>query len=154
MGILAEFDLSRLHVSLAAGIEGIVLAVVLFVVANVAMLVLIVRLPADYFSGPQRPGPLAQRHPALRWAGAIARNLAGVLLVILGVVMSLPGIPGPGIVVLLIGVSLVNFPGKRRLEQKLVSYPRVHSPLDKLRARFGRPPFILESPTQAKDSDN
>jgi len=39
---------------------------------------------------------LKDKHPAIRWAGVIGKNLAGVILIALGVVLSLPGIPGPG----------------------------------------------------------
>ena len=47
----------------------------------------------------------------IRWTGLILKNLLGVLLVILGGIMTLPGVPGPGILTILLGVMLLNFPG-------------------------------------------
>jgi hypothetical protein len=44
---------------------------------------------------------------------------------------------------ILIGVMLLNFPGKRRLERWLVSRPRVLPVINRLRARFGKPPLLL-----------
>lgn len=52
--------------------------------------------------------------------------------------------PGPGVLTILIGVMLLNFPGKRRLERKLVERPRVLEAINRLRARFGKAPLILE----------
>ena len=44
----------------------------------------------------------------------------------------------------LLGLSLLDFPGKRRLERKLVSRPSVMRFLNDLRASFGKPPFVVE----------
>jgi len=64
-------------------------------------------------------------------------------LILLGLFLSLPGVPGQGILTILIGVMLLNFPGKRRLERWLVSRPRVLPVINGLRARFGKPPLLL-----------
>jgi hypothetical protein len=104
--------------------------------------VVLVRLPADYFRG-ERRGPLSAGHPILRWGGQILRNLLGLLLILLGLLLSLPGVPGQGLLTMLIGLMLVDFPGKRRLERALVSRSGVRGAIDRLRARFGRPPLVL-----------
>ena len=84
------------------------------------------------------------RHLALRMLGIFAKNLLGLVLVGLGVVMSLPGVPGQGVLTILLGVMLLDFPGKRRLELMLVSRPRVFRAINRLRARFDKPPLILD----------
>ncbi len=53
------------------------------------------------------------------------RTSLGLFLVLLGGVLSVPGIPGQGILTALIGLVLLDFPGKRRLEQKILSRPRL-----------------------------
>jgi hypothetical protein len=58
--------------------------------------------------------------------------------------MSLPGVPGQGVLTILLGVMLLDFPGKRRLEYKLISQPRVFNNINRLRARFDKPPLELE----------
>lgn len=103
----------------------------------------IVRLPADYF----RDGyasPMAERHPVVRWTGVVVKNAAGALLVVLGLLLSLPGIPGQGLLTILIGVMLLDFPGKRRIERRLISRPRVLAGINALRARFGKAPLRLD----------
>jgi hypothetical protein len=63
----------------------------------------------------------------------------------LGLLLSLPGIPGQGLLTVLIGLMLVDFPGKLRLERWLIGLPRVLQTVNRLRQRYGRPPLILEA---------
>jgi len=113
-------------------------------VINLALVsFVLVKLPADHFSKSHKPKFLANRHPALRVAAVIGKNIAGVLLVALGVVLSLPGVPGQGLLTILLGIMLLDFPGKSRLEQKLLSRPSIVNAINRLRARFGKPPLEL-----------
>jgi hypothetical protein len=43
-----------------------------------------------------------------------------------------------------IGFVLLEFPGKRRMERRLLARPRVRSAVDRLRTRFGREPLRLD----------
>jgi len=63
---------------------------------------------------------------------------------LLGILMSLPGVPGQGLLTILLGIMLLDFPGKRGLEYKLVSKPRVRDAINKLRHKFDKPDLILE----------
>jgi hypothetical protein len=80
----------------------------------------------------------------LRWGGLVLKNLLGAFLVLFGVVMSLPGVPGQGVLTILLGVMLLDFPGKRQLELKLVSRPKVLRTVNGIRRRFDRPPLVLD----------
>ncbi|MGZ5481430.1 MAG: hypothetical protein ACXWID_05550 [Pyrinomonadaceae bacterium] len=122
---------------------GVLIVVVTFVVATGLVSFVVVKLPATYFHPDHDREVLKDKHPTIRWAGIIGKNLAGVILIVLGVVMSLPGVPGPGLLTILFGVMLVDFPGKRRLEQKFVSQPRVLKAINDLRKRFGGQPMKL-----------
>lgn len=144
--------LERLHDLLAwlrsqnAGeiaLYSIALFVVMFTGSLAFTAWIIVQLPATYFLD-NHPHALAERHPAVRWLGLIAKNVAGVALILLGVLLSLPGVPGQGALTILIGLMMVDFPGKRRLERKLVARPAVRRGIDRLRARFGKPPLVLD----------
>ena len=122
---------------------GALIVVVTFVVATGIVSFVVVKLPATYFHPDHDREILKGKNPAIRWAAIIGKNLAGVLLVVLGVVLSLPGIPGPGLVTILFGVMLVDFPGRRWLEHKLVSQPRIQKGINDLRKRFGKKPIKL-----------
>ena len=122
---------------------GVLIVAVTFVVATGVVSFVVVKLPATYFHPDHDREILKDKHPAIRWAAIIGKNLAGVLLIVLGVVMSLPGIPGPGLVTILFGVMLVDFPGRRNLEHKIVSRPSVQKTINNLSKRFGRKPIKL-----------
>ena len=79
----------------------------------------------------------------LRIGFLVLKNLLGLIMLPLGIIMSLPLVPGPGLVFMLLGLSLLNFPGKRKAERALIRRPSVTRVLTKMRARFGKPPFDL-----------
>ena len=115
-----------------------------FAISLAIVSLIMVKIPADYFQK-DRPRELwSDRHPALRFLVVFAKNLLGVVLVVLGIVMSIPGVPGQGILTILLGIMLLDFPGKRNLEHKLVSRPQVHNAINKLRHKFGKPALVLD----------
>jgi hypothetical protein len=107
-------------------------------------LVVVLTLPADYFvRGPAVPDVSGARK-VLHLAFVLAKNLAGVLVFLAGFIMALPLVPGPGVLFMLVGLGLVDFPGKRALEQRLLREPHVLSSVNKMRGRFGKPPLRTE----------
>jgi ABC-type phosphate transport system permease subunit len=103
--------------------------------------VILVKLPADHFSKNRKTKFWSGHHPALHAAKVIGKNIVGVLLVALGVVLSVPGVPGQGLLTILLGIMLLDFPGRDRLEQKLLSRPSIVNAINRLRGRFGKPPL-------------
>ena len=74
--------------------------------------IILVKLPADHFSKDKNKKFAASSHPMLRVLLIIGKNILGVLLVALGVVLSLPGVPGQGLLTILLGIMLLDFPGR------------------------------------------
>jgi hypothetical protein len=112
--------------------------------ANLGIVSLIlVKLPADHFSKNRKTKFWSGPRPWLHAAKVIGKNIAGILLVALGVVLSLPGVPGQGLLTVLLGIMLLDFPGRDRLEQKLLSKPSILNSINKLRDRFGKKPLEL-----------
>jgi hypothetical protein len=102
-----------------------------------------VRIPHDYFAHPERPpGRWAQSHPALRLAARVAKNVIGGLLVLVG--LALLVLPGQGLLTILLGFLMLDFPGKYAFEKRLIARPRVRAALDWLRRRASREPLELE----------
>ena len=102
----------------------------------------ITRMSPDYFVRDNAAlGSWCHRHPALRLATHVVKNLLGVVLLLMGIAMLV--LPGQGILTMLIGVSLLDFPGKRTLEKKIVCHPSVHRAIDKIRQRAGCLPLVL-----------
>jgi hypothetical protein len=100
----------------------------------------VTRLPSDYFSRPERVVWRASSdEPIIALIVTALKNLLGLLLIILGLIMLVT--PGQGILTLLIGLLLMNFPGKYHLERWLVLRPGVLRGLNWLRHRQGHAPF-------------
>lgn len=114
------------------------------VLAIVAALVgvpwVVTRLPHDYFSRDHRETwRESYDEPLFAVVLGFVKNLFGAVLLLLGVVMLFT--PGQGLLTLLAGLLLMNFPGKYRLERWLVMRPGVLRALNWLRERGGHLPF-------------
>ena len=99
---------------------------------------ILVKLPADHFSKSRKTKFWAGPRPWIHAAKVIGKNIGGLLLVALGIVLSLPGVPGQGLLTVLLGIMLLDCPGRHRLEQKLLSKPSIVNSINKLRGRFGK----------------
>jgi hypothetical protein len=124
----------------------VLLSVAIFLLTFTASLAiitaLVIHLPTNYFVD-RRPF-LGKWPPLARAAARVLKNLVGVLLVVLGIALSIPGVPGQGILTVLIGLALVDIPGKRRLMRLIARRPLVQRSINGLRARFGREPMVFE----------
>lgn len=116
------------------------LSVMAIVATAVAIPWVVSRLPDDYFSRDARAvWRRSAPEPLLAVVGGLLKNLLGAVLVLLGIIMLFT--PGQGLLTILIGLMLLNFPGKYRLERWLVLRPGVLRALNWLRRRHGRRPF-------------
>jgi hypothetical protein len=126
-------------------IGALAITLITFVLSIVICVVVVIRIPHDYFVCDDRGDGCRRRHPLVHWPLVIGKNLLGLFLVLLGIVMSLPGVPGQGILTILLGVMLVDFPGKRRFERWLLRRRGVLRTINRMRARYGRPPLLLDA---------
>jgi hypothetical protein len=122
---------------------GVLIFVGSFLVNLGIVTVILVKLPADHFSKNRKTKFWSGPRPALHAAKVIGKNILGIFLVALGVVLSLPGVPGQGLLTILLGIMLLDFPGRESLEQKLLSKPSIVNTINRLRGRFGKPPLVL-----------
>jgi len=114
-------------------------------VANIALVsFILVKIPADYFKKTHKTQFWVGPNPALHAAKMIGKNILGIFLVVLGIILSIPGVPGQGLLTILLGVVLVDFPGKRRLERKLLSRQEIVKTIDRLRKKFNKPPLEID----------
>jgi len=109
-----------------------------------SIVIVLVKIPANYFSTHYKQDFLPDSSWIVRWGAVIAKNLFGVFLILLGIVLSLPGVPGQGILTILLGIIMLDIPGKRPLEAKIIQRPAVLSAANKLRLRWDKPPLILD----------
>jgi hypothetical protein len=117
-----------------------ILSVVTFFGSLIALPMLIARMPADYFVR-DRQGHAAHRrqHPVLRVIGLVCKNLVGLAFVLAGIAMLV--LPGQGVLTIVIGLSLMNFPGKHALERYIVQQPTILQAINWTRNKAGQPPL-------------
>jgi len=115
----------------------------MFLGTLVAVPVLLVKMPEDYFttSRHEKLEDWRGEHPLLRWSARILKNVLGTLLVILGLLLLV--LPGQGLLTILLGITLLDLPGKRRLEVALLRQRGVARAVNWLRRKYNRPPLEM-----------
>jgi hypothetical protein len=117
-------------------------SVATFVGSLIAVPWLIGRMPVDYFMTHwQKVDARHRRHPALAMAIWLARNGFGLCLIVGGIAMLV--LPGQGLLTILIGICLMDFPGKRRLIGRLSGIPQIQRALNWIRRRQGKMEFVF-----------
>lgn len=97
----------------------------------------VAQLPEDYLL---RPESESLQHPVLNLVITTLRTFIGGTLILLGLLMLF--FPGPGIVTLLVGLSVAQFPGKQHLLRFLASRESVFNSLNWMRRRHGKGPML------------
>lgn len=110
----------------------------LFLVSLLVFPLIIILLPHDYFIRPETS--FVTLNP-LRMLLRVLKNALGYLLIVAGILMLF--LPGQGLLSLLLGVSLINFPGKRRLELRLLRFRGVRRSVAWIRQKANRRPVIF-----------
>ncbi len=106
--------------------------------------VVMVKIPENYFSANYVHNFMHDKPWLVRWSAVIIKNALGFFLILLGIVLSLPGIPGQGILTILLGLILVDVPGKRPLEARIIKRPAILSAVNNLRARYKKSPLLMD----------
>lgn len=120
-------------------------SLVMMAATLLAVPLMIVRLPARYLNEDQ--SRLTTIAAPWRWPYRIAKNLAGAVLMLAGLAMLV--LPGQGLLTLVIGLSLMDFPGKRSLLRRFIGQRRVLAAINRLRAGAHKAP--LEAPVDTAD---
>lgn len=113
------------------------ISVVMFVSSLLLLPWLVKKIPQDYF---KRPADQANWRCLLK-PSAIVRNLLAVPVLLAGLAMLV--LPGQGLLTLLIGVAIMEFPGKYALERRIVKQKGVLLALNWLRRKTGTPPLEI-----------
>ena len=109
-----------------------------------AIAVVLIKVPHNYFSSHYQRDLLPNSSWAVRWGAVVLKNVIGVFLVLVGLVLSLPVVPGPGLLTILIGLIMIDIPGKRPFEARILKRPTILGPANRLRARYKKEPLMLD----------
>lgn len=112
------------------------------VLSIVGCAALITFLPSDYFTQTKQGQHI--KNPILRVLVSLLKNLLGGILIIVGALLAVPGVPGQGLLTILTGLIISDFPGKKRLARRIIRMRAVFTAANKIRENFKRPPLVLE----------
>ena len=123
---------------------GVGLFVLSFGLSIAAIAVVMVKIPENYFSSHYERDFMPDSPFLVRWGAVILKNLLGVILILVGLALSLPGVPGQGLLTILLGLIMLDIPGKRPLEARIIQRPAILSTINNLRAKYNKPPLVLD----------
>ncbi len=128
------------------------LSAILFALAVITLPLVIIAIPADYFTRERDPGAggllaITKKrlgrygHPLLVILVLMVKNLVGLGFFLAGFIMLF--IPGQGLLTMFAGLLLVNFPGKRRLELSIVRKKAIRAAIGWIRAKAHKEPLSI-----------
>lgn len=110
----------------------------LFLVSLLVFPLIIIFLPHDYFVRPQ--SPITSLNP-FRMLLRVLKNAFGCFLILAGVLMLF--LPGQGLLSILLGISFIDFRGKRKLELRILRFPKIRLSVAWIRRKAKRVPILL-----------
>ena len=133
-------NLLDLHTNSLVGIG--VLSLLTFFGTLLLLPILVARIPADYFVRDRTEQPEQTNKSIVRFlVSRVLRNALGLLFIVAGIVMLFT--PGQGLLSILVGVTLTDFPGKVRLGRRLVQQPAVFKAISWIRKKSNVAPLQM-----------
>ena len=113
-------------------------SILIFMISILGISWFIAQIPEDYFlSSHRKPSKWQEQKPILRLILIFGKNIIGFTLIIGGLLMLV--LPGQGLLTIVTGLILINYPGKYKLEKKLVAMPSVFKALNWIRVKANKP---------------
>ncbi|AGF78785.1 Putative transmembrane protein (PGPGW) [Desulfocapsa sulfexigens DSM 10523] len=100
-------------------------------------------LDKDFFIHLHEHKKKEDEHPVIFILLRTLRYFLGFILFLSGILMLF--LPGQGILTIILGISLLDFPGKRALTDRLLSYRPVQKGLNWIRKKENKPEFSFVS---------
>ena len=99
---------------------------------------ILLKLPTNYFVEHSRL-KLVRPKDAKGWALRIGKNVVGAAILAAGITMLFT--PGQGVLAIMLGLMLIDFPGKHALVRRLLRSGKVLAAANRWRAKFDKPPL-------------
>jgi hypothetical protein len=123
-----------------------IISIIFFIISIATLPWLASQIPQDYFM-PEARMQRKQQNIVTRLIVMIFRNIAGIILLLMGMVMLIG--PGQGLITIIVAIMLLDFPGKFRLERWLISRPGILKAINWLRNKKGRVPLQVPETTES-----
>ncbi len=123
-----------------------------FIISLLAVPYIISRLPEDYFLREHPHDQFKDRHPVLRWTFLIVKNVLGAVLLLGGFAMLV--LPGQGVLTMVVGLMLLNFPRKREVECWILHRASVEKLVNWIRRKGGHQPLKFPAANAEENSSD
>jgi hypothetical protein len=125
--------------SILIGLGGLSVLILVFSIAGMGWF--IAQIPEDYFTYDKRRGKHWNKYSSkARIAIIIFKNIFGGIMLVGGLFLLV--LPGQGLLTMVIGLFLIDYPGKFQLEQKIISIPSIFRSLNWFRAKARKPNLL------------
>ena len=113
----------------------------MFVISLASMPFIVAQIPTDYFThhGRQRMSQ-SNQHPITQLLLAGLKNMLGAILLVAGFIMLFT--PGQGLLSILFGLMIMNYPGKYQLECWIIHKPVIFHAVNNMRKKQSREPLL------------
>ena len=119
-------------------------SVFIFILSIAGISWFVAQIPDDYFLSTKRQRTKwGQEKPILRLLFLLVKNIVGIFLIFAGLLMIV--LPGQGFLTIVTGLLLINYPGKFKLEQKIVAMPSIFKALNWIRKKANKNPLQRNS---------
>ena len=125
--------------SILMSLGGLSILILLFSIVGMGWF--IAQIPENYFIHDKRQARHWNEYSSqARIAIMISKNIFGGIMLIGGLFLLI--LPGQGLLTMIIGLLLIDYPGKFRLEQKIISIPSVFRGLNWFRTKAKKPNLL------------
>ena len=125
--------------SILIGLGGLSVLILVFSIAGMGWF--IAQIPEDYFIHDKRQARHWNKYSSqARIAIIIFKNIFGGIMLVGGLFLLV--LPGQGLLTMIIGLLLIDYPGKFQLEQKIISIPSIFRSLNWFRAKARKPNLL------------
>jgi ABC-type transport system involved in multi-copper enzyme maturation permease subunit len=115
-----------------------IISLITFIASIVLIPLVIKRMPVDYFTNVAYH--TIDVSSVYKLTMFLIKNMIGLVLIIAGIIMLIT--PGQGIISIIIGLFLMQFKYKYKLEQKLIANDMTFKGLNWIRKKSNQKPFL------------
>ena len=117
-----------------------VVSSIIFLISLLSIRWLVCMIPSDYFIKKEQ-SKFKSNYPVAWIISSIIKNIFGYVLIFGGILMLV--LPGQGLITIFIGLMLSSYPGKYKIEKKIIAIPRIFKTINWLRKKSDEPPLNL-----------
>ena len=110
-----------------------ILSILIFVFSIFGLRLFIIAIPSNYFINKKRVSALKNRSILLWIIYIVFKNIIGYVFIIMGLVALV--LPGQGILMILIGLMMSDYPKKFDLEKKIITIKTVRKGINWIRIK-------------------